>query len=210
MNNVKEIRNIFIDKLQKKDFVNGTIEILNANFVADEGIIFGTLNKKYAENEHNWYLSQDLNLKSFNGIVPKIWENICDKNKNVNSNYGYLVFSDENFNQYKAVIDELKNNIFSRRAIIIYTRPKIHKDAIKNGMNDFICTNTVQYLYRNNCLNAIVNMRSNDAIYGYKYDFLWQKYVLNRICEDLRIDSGIIYWNVGSFHIYEKHYYLIK
>jgi len=65
-------------------------------------------------------------------------------------------------------------------------------------------------LIRNDKLHALVNMRSNDVIYGYKNDFAWQQYVALQLCDELGIQLGDIIWNVGSLHIYERHFHLIK
>jgi thymidylate synthase len=73
-----------------------------------------------------------------------------------------------------------------------------------------MCTNAVQYLYRDGKLNALVYMRSNDAVFGYKNDYAWQKYVLDQLCDALNISAGTIYWNVASLHVYERHFDLIK
>jgi thymidylate synthase len=74
-------------------------------------------------------------------------------------------------------------------------------------------------LVRNGRVNAIVNMRSNDAVFGYKNDYHWQKYLLKMLVKEINfirdvpgvtLQEGDIYWNVGSLHVYERHFYLIK
>jgi thymidylate synthase len=79
-----------------------------------------------------------------------------------------------------------------------------------DGMSDFMCTNTVQYLIRNGELYALVNMRSNDVVYGYKNDYAWQSYVQQSLAADLGCEVGPIIWNVGSLHVYERHFGLVK
>ncbi len=86
-------------------------------------------------------------------------------------------------------------------------------------MSDFICTNDVQYLIRDGKMHAVVQMRSNDAVYGYKNDYAWAKYVLDKMVKSFnefsvhsnvpRVDVGDIHWQVSSLHIYEKHFYLL-
>ena len=93
---------------------------------------------------------------------------------------------------------------------MIYTRPSMQWEYGKDGMSDFMCTNTVQYLIRDGKVNSLVYMRSNDAIFGYKNDFAWQKYVLQCICKDLNLPIGLIYWNVASLHVYERHFKFIE
>ena len=87
----------------------------------------------------------------------------------------------------------------------------------ENGKNDFICTNAVGYYVRDNKLNAVVQMRSNDVVFGYKNDRAWAKYVLdmmvsdyNEIKYDEKIESGTITWNVMNLHVYERHFHLLK
>ena len=93
---------------------------------------------------------------------------------------------------------------------MIYTRPSMQSDYREDGMSDFMCTNTVQYLIRDNRLEVVVQMRSNDVVFGYKNDLAWQVEVQSRLVEDLNrtmnISSGRIYWQVGSLHIYERHF----
>ena len=92
---------------------------------------------------------------------------------------------------------------------MIYTNPKMHTQFKRKGMTDFVCTNTVQYVIRKNKLSAIVQMRSNDAWAGYRNDYAWQKYVLNKLAKDLNCKEGNIHWNAGSLHVYENQFYLL-
>jgi thymidylate synthase len=138
--------------------------------------------------------------------TPKIWQEISDKDGMIHSNYGYLIFSAENKHQYKRCREHLSLNPNTRRAVMIYTRPTMHTEYNLNGMSDFICTNAVQYLIRDNTLHAIVQMRSNDVVFGYRNDSAWQEYVLNKLANDLGIPPGGITWQVGSLHVYERHF----
>jgi thymidylate synthase len=213
-NTVKDIRNEFVRKYKSEDYVNDktgvkTIEIVNASFIANKPTIFGKVNEDYIQRELEWYNSQSLNVNDIPGDVPKIWQMISDKNGKVNSNYGYLTLSKENGNQYFNCAMELHKNPDSRRAVMIYTRPSIWSEYNKNGMSDFICTNAVQYLIRNNKLDVVVQMRSNDVVFGYRNDYAWQKHMADMMCHELKVELGNIHWNVGSLHVYERHFNFI-
>jgi thymidylate synthase len=52
-------------------------------------------------------------------------------------------------------------------------------------------------------------MRSNDVVFGYRNDFAWQKYMADMMCHELKVELGNIYWNVGSMHVYERHFKFI-
>ena len=212
---VSDIRSTFYRKLITKEYVTDktgvkTLEIMNASFIADQPSIIGKVNEDYVQRELAWYKSQSLNVNDIPGETPAIWKAVATKDGYINSNYGWCIWSDENHNQYTNVLDELKKNPDSRRANMIYTRPTMHSDYNRNGMSDFMCTNNVQYLIRNGELNALVYMRSNDAVFGYKNDWAWQKYVLDSLCKELNVPIGQIYWNVSSLHIYERHFDLLK
>ena len=82
-------------------------------------------------------------------------------------------------------------------------------------MSDFICTNAVQYLIRDGKLEVVVQMRSNDAIFGYRNDYAWQKYAQDLVLDKLAshglvYEPGNIIWNAASLHIYKRHFELIS
>lgn len=206
---------------------NTTIEIMGSSFIADEDSIFGEVNWDYVRREEEWYNSMSLNVNDIPGGAPAIWKAVADKTTGeINSNYGHLIYSPRNgfantddadgyMSQYKCVLAELKQNPESRRAIMIYTRPSMWLDYNKGGRSDFICTNAVQYLIRGGAVHAIVQMRSNDAVFGYKNDRAWQQHVLEKITSELNVDRieplavGNLYWNAGSLHVYSRHYSLV-
>ena len=215
MNTVKDIRNYFKTALAYEEFVIDktgvkTIEMIGAQFIADEPAIFGTVDEDYVRRELEWYKSMSLNINDIPGGPPKIWQQVADSEGEINSNYGWCIWSLENYEQYKHCYEELKNNKNSRRGIMIYTRPEMQWEYNIDGMSDFMCTNTVQYLIRSGELYALVNMRSNDVVYGYKNDYAWQAYVQQSLAADLGCEVGPIIWNVGSLHVYERHFGLVK
>mgnify|MGYP001765762977 CR=1 FL=1 len=196
---------------------NSTIEIINANFIADEPSIFGTVNEDYVKREEEWYDSMSLNVNDIPGGAPAVWKAVADPDGFINSNYGWCIYSKENGDQYQRTLQELLSSPSSRRAIMIYTRPNMWEDYNKNGRSDFMCTNAVQYLIRNGAVHAIVQMRSNDAVFGYRNDWAWQKHVLEKVTNNLNelrpsekpYFTGHLFWNAGSLHVYARHYYLV-
>ena len=211
---VRDIQNVLYTKLNNQEFVTDktgvkTVEIMNASFIADRPSIFGTVNEDYVARELQWYISQSLNVNDIPEPVPAIWKAVATPDGRINSNYGWCIFSEENGKQYKNVVEQLKANPDSRRATMIYNRPSMHTDFNKDGMSDFMCTNAVQYLIRDGKVNALVYMRSNDAVFGYKNDYAWQKWVLDEVADEIGIPAGLIYWNVASLHVYERHFELI-
>lgn len=195
-----------------------TLEIVGASFVADDDTIFGQVNHAYVAREVAWYDSRSLNVNEIPGKVPEVWRVVSSKEGGggwINSNYGFLLYDEDNHSQFDHVVDELHRDISSRRAIAIYTRPSMHDEWDNEGMSDFICTNAVQYLVRDWKLNVVVQMRSNDAIFGYRNDFAWQRIVQLRLLDQLQdrypgLELGPIIWQAGSLHVYPRHFDLVR
>ena len=221
----KDIAATFIDKLKNKEFTTdktgcNTIEILGASFLADSPAIFGTPNQEYIDAEIEWYSSRSTNinkLAEIYGKSPAAWQYSANDYGEINSNYGHLIFSKKFHKQYQQVLKELGEvNPDSRRASMIYQRPSIWREFKEDGKNDFICTNAVTYYIRDEQLHCVVQMRSNDVVYGYRNDYAWQKYVLDKLEKDLYFgghplkSGGKIYWQVQNLHVYERHFDLVK
>jgi thymidylate synthase len=216
MLNVQDIREYLIRELQAESFVVDktgvkTIEMIGACFEADEPSIFGDVNDDYIQRELEWYKSQSLYVDDIPGITPAIWKQVASTEGKINSNYGWAIYSEDNGLQYLNVLDELTKNPNSRRAVMIYTRPTMWSDYNHNGMSDFMCTNAVQYMIRDGQLIAVVQMRSNDVVFGYRNDLAWQSYVADQLSDDLRLKTWPkIIWNVGNLHVYERHFDKVK
>jgi thymidylate synthase len=215
---VADIRQFFIDELNDEAFTKDrlgskTIEMLGASFLATEPSIFGEVNQAYVDKEILWYCRGSTNIKDIYGKdrePPEAWKYAANEYGEINSNYGHLIFDDKYFRQYEQALIELTQNPDSRRACMIYNRPSIQIEFQENNKNDFICTNAVTYYIRNDELQAVVQMRSNDVVFGYKNDYAWQQYVLQTLAKDLNIAPGFIQWQVQNLHVYERHFHLVK
>jgi thymidylate synthase len=213
---VQDIRNQFKEKLAVKDFAeDGNLEILSASFIADEPSIFGEIDSTWNSRELRWYMSQSLNVNDIAPPVPVVWKQVASSKGMINSNYGWCIFSRRNGYQFHKAIDSLVKNKNSRQAVLIYIRPSMHEDSVLDGMRDFMCTYSTQLLIRDGKLHHIVNMRSNDVVYGFKGDRFWQDTVLDLALSRLKdtypdLVKGSLYWNAGSLHVYPKHFNLVQ
>jgi thymidylate synthase len=212
-----DVRDLLAEKLLDNEFVVDktgalTIELLGESFVVEGNTIFGKLNEAYAQKELDWYRSQSLNVYDMPN-PPSIWKQIADKDGNINSNYGWCIWSKENGDQYNNTLRELRKNKDSRRAAMIYNRPSMHTDYNDLGKSDFICTNAVTYAIRNNKLSCVVQCRSTDSLSGFKNDSYWQQFVLSALHDDLLedypdLEIGDVVWNSASLHIYQHQFFL--
>ena len=171
--------------------------------------------KKYVKAELDWYKSMDLSIIGHEGIESNpTWQSCCtkDEKKEINSNYGWCVFSEENGSQYDNCLEVLKKDKTTRNAIIMYNRPEIYKDYKRDGMHDMICTMYSHFFIRHNRLHMIHNMRSNDVRYGFICsDLAWNCFVYQNMYEDLKsnypdLEVGTIIWTSDSMHLYSRHF----
>lgn len=229
---VNDIRKHFIKELKNESFSRDksgvkTIELIGASFHADEEAIFGTPNDEYIADELDWYRSMSTNINDIGDRdePPAAWKYSANEHGEINSNYGTLIYSDKYYRQYDMVLDELLTNMDSRRAMMVYNRPSIWAEYNENNKNDFICTNAVTYYLRDGAIHAVVQMRSNDVVFGYKNDYAWQLFVLEQLVADYNrcyldtawdadyrkeMDVGKIIWQVQNLHVYERHFDLVK
>ena len=215
MKTANDIRADLIDKYLTEDYVidkSGakTIEVLGESFVADENWLIRTPAYKYIDRELEWYMSESLYVDDIPGETPQIWKDISSDEGKINSNYGWCIYSEENGNQYKHVLRELKANPNSRRAAMIYNRPSMHLDFNRDGMSDFMCTFANTFMIRDGKLISHYAMRSNDAVFGYNNDVAWAKFVQGQLAYDLEVEVGELIWTATNLHVYERHFEFIE
>lgn len=171
--------------------------------------------KKYVKSELDWYKSMDLSIIGHEGIENNPTWNACctkDEKKEINSNYGWCVFSEENGSQYDNCLEVLKKDKTTRNALIVYNRPEIYKDYKRDGMHDMICTMYSHFFIRYNKLYMVHQMRSNDIRFGFICsDLAWNCFVYQNMYEDLKetypdLEVGIIRWTSDSMHLYSRHF----
>lgn len=208
---IQDIRDEFTRQYSAGEFVVDktgvkTLEILGATFIADEDWIISKPNEDYIARELEWYESQSLFVKDIPGKTPQIWENVSSINGEINSNYGWTIYSEANYFQYESVKAELIKNPNSRRAVMIYNRPSMQVDYNRDGMSDFMCTFAHGFHIRNNKLHSHVLMRSTDSVFGYNNDYAWFRYVQKKLATDMKIEIGDMIWTSSSLHVYERHF----
>ena len=69
---------------------------------------------------------------------------------------------------------------------------------------DVTCTFILQFFIRNNKLDLIVNMRSNDLMFGTTYDVFMFTFLQELMAAELGIDVGVYKHVANNMHIYMK------
>jgi thymidylate synthase len=153
----------------------------------------------YLAAELFWYF-KNRNDSDFISCWSSFWNNIKNDDDTVNSAYGYRLRKHCG-DQWRFVVDELKRDPSSRRAVLHI------KDANDNGQaKDTPCTLSLQFFVRENRLHLITNMRSNDVIFGLGYDLPFFTILQEMMANELGVPLGRYYHNAGSLHIYKRHY----
>jgi thymidylate synthase len=157
-------------------------------------------NEEYASFEWQWYLSGDPSAKEIEKRA-KIWSRMydpTDPDKRVNSNYGHQW---KRNNQLNKVINLLKKDIFSRRAVIsIYDGKEIDRYAY-----DTPCTTSITFYVRPssiNKLNMSVKMRSNHLTFGFCNDQYFFSNLQKMVANSLSLEVGYYYHHADNLHLY--------
>lgn len=133
----------------------------------------------------------------FASLFNKRMAEFSDDGKTLHGCYGKRISP-----HLEDVIEKLQKDENSRSAVIsIYNADK---DFVKT--KDIPCTETVQFLIRNGRLNMVVNMRSNDCIWGTPYDVFMFTNLQMVLANTLGVGLGRYYHNVGSMHLYDDMY----
>ena len=105
--------------------------------------------------------------------------------------------------QYQFVINELKRNPESRRAVIDVRR---HADM---KLDDPACLQHIQYFIRDNKLECKVLFRSNDACKATFMNAFALIMLQKKIADELGVEVGTYTHRANSFHCYEKDFALL-
>lgn len=106
--------------------------------------------------------------------------------------------------QVSWIIDELKEDKYSRRAVLVLADDKEH-------LRERPCTTSMQFYTRNGIvLYTTVTMRSSDAIWGLPYDFVQFGMMAKVIANCLDCATGPMVINIANGHIYESTKHLAK
>lgn len=185
---------------------NGYVEVIGATYSFDpyndcnmstnSSIIDADkLNAMYA-----WYLEGRRDDTSIIAKFPEYATRIDNGHTLFNSNYGWHMYTNGGLQHCIEVLAKDKN---SRQAICILNS----NDIMSDSSIDKLCTNSIQFVIRNNKLIAIIQMRSSNVITLLPYDVhMFSKFykdaytALSKIYKQL--EAGKIIMQVGSLHFY--------
>lgn len=174
------------------------------------GVLSGNLDMEYLMKflPGAKYFSDDYDEKTGTGHWRADYANRIRHFKGVKANSFY---GDERetdiveVDQLKNVYEELKAHANTRRAVIVLWSPA--DDGTFPESLDYPCNDMVQFIIRNNELHMIVTQRSSDCIWGFSAINAIEFPLMQRIlASSLNLEVGTYRHQMGSFHIYDKHY----
>jgi thymidylate synthase len=182
--NTREINNL---KVEIEDVSNSIVSVRNTSLT-------------YLLGELLWYFNGSRSL-DYISKYSSFWKHISDDGVTSNSAYGYLLKYKHGFDQIEKVIELLKKDINSRRAVININVPNKHVIETK----DEPCTIALQFLARNGKLSCTAIMRSNDIWFGTPYDWAFFIELQKFIADRLGLEYGTYTHFATSFHVYERN-----
>lgn len=201
----------------------GNKVLYSVSWIADKNSMIGTRNEDWVRRELDWFNSGSDSLEDMEAPVPALFEACAGTDGKVNSAYGHILFAEDDYSSYsnpslyqRALFALLDEGLSTRHSVAIISDRAIHKLAKYNGRNDFICTNALNFMVdHENRLHIIAQMRSMDAVFGYRADYSMWDSLMERMVKDLNkagmksVTRGHITFQVANLHVYPRHFELL-
>jgi thymidylate synthase len=147
-----------------------------------------------------WYLSGDNRLDFIDPYISG-YRAETEDGVTIYGGYGPRLFRQRGYDQVGNVIALLRERPASRRAVIQI----FNAEDIADKHADIPCTTTLQFFIREERLNLITTMRSNDAYIGLPHDVFCFTMLQEIVARALDREIGRYRHFVASMHLYAKH-----
>lgn len=156
------------------------------------------LNIFFALAELAWIIQGSEKLAPLKYFI-KNYDQYSDDKKTLNGAYGFRIFNKFKINQLELVVNELKKNKDSRRAVISLFSPN---DLDNLDSLDIPCNMSLLFKIRNNSVDLTIFNRSNDVFKGIPYNFLVFKFFQYYVAKELGFKIGVHRHITDSLHLY--------
>jgi thymidylate synthase len=143
-----------------------------------------------------WYLAARNDLAFIAYYIPAYAEEAEDGA--VFGGYGPRLLDWAGHNQLATILDLLRRKRSSRRAVI----QLFDRGDLAAPHQEIPCTCTLQFLVRNELLELITSMRSNDVFRGLSHDVFCFTMLQEIVARSLGVEVGVYKHMVGSLHLY--------
>lgn len=151
--------------------------------------------------ETMWVLAGRNDVAFLQNYLPKA-PDFSDDGKVWRGGYGPRLRNWDGVDQLEAVVDILRHDLDSRRAVMSIFNPSIDLAPGK----DIPCNNWLHFIYRDGALHLHVATRSNDIMWGWSgiNNFEWS-FLLEVVASMVGVDPGSIHYSITSLHLYDHH-----
>ncbi|QDF16013.1 thymidylate synthase [Microbacterium phage MonChoix] len=200
----------------------GNRVLYSVSWIATNDSMMGKVNDDWVRRELDWFASGSNLLADMEGPVPQAFQACAGWDGAVNSAYGHILFGrGEELPPQPTLADRIVNAFIqegkeTRHAVAIISDRDIHTLAHKNGRKDFICTNALNvYIDHQDRLHIVAQMRSMDAVWGYRADYSMWNWLMDWLLGSLEtiypeLERGDITFQVGNLHVYPRHHELLE
>lgn len=151
-----------------------------------------------------WYLSGTGRGDPMVFYLGDAYRAEVEEDGTVHGAYGPRLFGQNSDGQIYRVIELLRSNPGSRRAVVqVFDRNDV--SAGQPRFKDVPCTCTMQFVVRNDLVHLIVNMRSNDIHLGFPHDVFAFTMLQELVARSLNVEVGRYIHIAGSLHLYERN-----
>lgn len=166
-------------------------------------------NLDYAKFEMLWYFTAD----PHNDMILKsasMWDDLRQPDGRWFSNYGQYWFGSPQYG-FDWVVGSLIKDKDTRQAVI----PMLRHGHLFTSNKDVVCTQSISFRIRRNKLYMSVNMRSQDAVWGFTNDIFCFSVLHEMVYKTLLdtyddLEMGTFTHKVDSFHVYERHFIMLE
>jgi hypothetical protein len=151
-------------------------------------------------NDVGWIMAFNTNITQFS-----------DDGITLHGAYGHRWRNHFGHDQLLWIVNHLRADPHSRRAVLQMFDPEVDQDWIVGGMKDIPCNTGVYFEIVNGQLNMTVTNRSNDMIWGaYGANVVHMSMLQEFVADTLGVDMGHYVQFSNNFHIYERHFDLLE
>jgi len=202
----------------------GNKVLYSVDWIADQPSMIGPVNQDWVRRELAWFNSGSDKLEDLEGPVPLLFQACAGADGKVNSAYGHILFGvPSEFGEplrvglFLDVVDAfLKEGLRTRHSVAIISDRSVHELSTFKGRNDFICTNALNFMVdAEGHLHIIAQMRSMDAVFGYRADYSMWDNLMERVLNYLalpfpELKRGTITFQVANLHVYPRHFAILE
>jgi len=159
-----------------------------------------------------WIISGSTNVKYLQDNGVKIWNDWADKDGNLGPVYGAMwrswpttTLDKGTIDQFKNVINQIKNNPNSRRHIVTAWNPEFIDQQVLPPCHCFF-----QFYVSNGKLSCQLYQRSADVFLGVPFNIASYALLTMMVAQVCDLEPGKFVHTFGDVHIYKNHINQVK